>query len=60
MSERERSVITRFAQGTHVVRDANRAFETELTFGARLADRVAAFGGSWTFIIIFWSVLLAS
>jgi uncharacterized membrane protein len=59
MSERERSVITRFAQGTHVVRDANRAFETELTFGARLADRVAAFGGSWTFIIIFWSVLLA-
>jgi uncharacterized membrane protein len=31
----------------------------ELTFGERLADRVAAFGGSWTFIIVFWCVLLA-
>jgi len=25
----------------------------------RLADRVAAFGGSWTFIIIFAAILLA-
>lgn len=27
--------------------------ETPLTFGERLADKVADFGGSWTFIIIF-------
>ncbi|HEX2869356.1 MAG TPA: DUF1003 domain-containing protein, partial [Ignavibacteriales bacterium] len=32
-------------------------FDKELTFGQRLADRVAAFGGSWTFIIIFGSVM---
>ena len=32
---------------------------TPSTFGARVADRVAAFGGSWTFIIIFGIVLLA-
>ena len=31
---------------------------TPTTFGARVADRVAAFGGSWTFIIIFAIVLL--
>jgi uncharacterized membrane protein len=29
------------------------------TFGQRVADRVASFGGSWTFIIIFVSFLLA-
>lgn len=32
--------------------------EAELTFGQRLADRVAAFGGSWTFIITFFSFIL--
>ncbi|RVU90506.1 DUF1003 domain-containing protein [Flavobacterium columnare] len=29
-----------------------------LTLGQRVADRVAAFGGSWTFIILFLSFLL--
>jgi len=28
-------------------------FDAELTFGQRLADRIATFGGSWSFIIIF-------
>ena len=32
---------------------------TPTTFGARMADRIAAFGGSWTFIIIFSIVLLS-
>ena len=42
-----------------VLRDLNRAFDAELTFGERLADRVAAFGGSWTFIIVFGFTLAA-
>src|ERR1700744_1219912 len=29
------------------------------TFGERIADRVAAFGGSWTFLITFFAILLA-
>ncbi len=33
--------------------------EQPLTFGERLADRVARFGGSWTFILIFAACLLA-
>lgn len=32
--------------------------EVDLTFGQKLADRVAAFGGSWTFIITFFSFIL--
>lgn len=32
--------------------------EDDLTFGQRIADKVAAFGGSWTFIITFFSFIL--
>jgi len=34
-------------------RNPNDIIEEDMTFGERIADRVAAFGGSWTFIIIF-------
>lgn len=33
-------------------------FERKLTFGERLSDKIAVFGGSWRFIIIFALVLL--
>ncbi len=34
-------------------RNPNDIIEEDMTFGERIADRVAAFGGSWTFIITF-------
>jgi uncharacterized membrane protein len=40
-------------------RNPNDLIETEATFGSRLADQVARFGGSWTFIIVFATVLIA-
>ena len=39
-------------------RNPNEIIEREATFGDRLADGVAAFGGSWTFIITFAVVLV--
>jgi len=39
-------------------RNPNAMIEKEATFGERTADSVAGFGGSWTFIIIFLSVLV--
>ena len=39
-------------------RNPNEVIEGKATFGQRIADRVAGFGGSWTFIIIFLSVLV--
>ena len=39
-------------------RNPNQVIEEEATFGQRIADRVAGFGGSWTFIIIFLTVLV--
>jgi len=44
---------------THVTRNLNVEEEERLTFGERVADKVAAFGGSWTFIIVFGVVLVA-
>lgn len=32
--------------------------EDKLTFGQRIADKIAVFGGSWTFIIAFFSFIL--
>ena len=34
-------------------RNPNDVIEEDMTFGERIADRVASFGGSWTFIITF-------
>src|SRR5260370_1286268 len=40
-------------------RNPNEVIEEEETFGERIADTVASFGGSWTFIISFAIVLIA-
>ncbi|MGN6377165.1 MAG: DUF1003 domain-containing protein [Sphingomonas sp.] len=42
-----------------IARDPNEVFNEGLTFGERLADRVAAVGGSWRFIIGFGLFLVA-
>jgi uncharacterized membrane protein len=39
-------------------RNSNDMIEEEMTFGQRIADKVASFGGSWTFIITFAAVLI--
>jgi CRP/FNR family transcriptional regulator, cyclic AMP receptor protein len=39
-------------------RNSNDVIEEEMSFGDRVADSVARFGGSWTFIILFGAVLL--
>src|SRR5262249_47141581 len=43
---------------TQVTRNVNIEAEERLTLGQRLADRVAAFGGSWPFILLFCAVLV--
>jgi uncharacterized membrane protein len=45
----ERHIIHRFIHRQQIARDITSG---PLTFGERLADRVASFGGSWTFIFI--------
>jgi uncharacterized membrane protein len=55
--------FTDFRRAAIASRDPNLIFAERLTFGERLADRVATIGGSWSFIIGFsiflvgWAVL---
>jgi uncharacterized membrane protein len=37
--------------------DIEKQFERKLTFGERLSDRIAEFGGSWKFLISFGGVI---
>jgi len=41
------------------MRNPNELIDEQETFGERIADHVASFGGSWTFIITFMVTLLA-
>jgi uncharacterized membrane protein len=54
----ERVVIDSIHENEMLSMDANRIKGEDLTFGAKLADGVAKFGGSWTFIISFFLILL--
>lgn len=59
LPERERKIVQHYEDRLPISENTNLKFDSTMTFGQRLADKVAKFGGSWTFIIIFGSVLLA-
>lgn len=53
----QQKVIESIAQQSPLPENVNEVFHEKLTFGQRMADRVAAFGGSWTFIFIFMTLM---
>ena len=59
LPDRDRRLIARVARRMHTARNLNQEFEERLTVGNRLADKVAAVGGSWRFIIGFGLFLIA-
>lgn len=54
----ERQAVEQFVNRGRVARNVLREFDERLTFGQRVADQVAKFGGSWTFIFIFLGTLI--
>lgn len=58
-TELERGLFAKFIRRRHAARDVNQAFEAQLTIGERVADRVAAFGGSWVFIGMFLAGMIS-
>ena len=58
MASREKAAVAKMRGHFHISRDTNQEFNEKQTFGERFADNVAAFGGSWTFIGLFTSVLV--
>src|SRR6201991_810604 len=59
LPEREARLIAHAARRMHTARNLNQVFDARLAMGARLADKVAAIGGSWRFIIGFALFLAA-
>jgi len=57
LSEFERRLFSSLLLRQPFTPDPNKRFDAQLTFGDRVADRVATFGGSWTFIGIFLMIL---
>lgn len=58
LTEREQEILHSVISGMHVSRPVQHDIDAQLTLGERLADRVARFGGSWTFMGIFFTILL--
>ncbi len=52
-----KEVIQSLLEHEVLTRNADIQFEQQLTLGQHLADKIATFGGSWTFIISFGVVL---
>src|SRR5437763_788479 len=58
LSALDHEVIESLREHEILSSDISKQFEKKLTFGERLSDSIAAFGGSWTFIIVLNLVLL--
>jgi len=58
LSALDQEVIDSLQEHEILSENIGKEFEKELTFGERLSDRIADFGGSWTFLISFGGVLL--
>jgi uncharacterized membrane protein len=59
VTELEQEVLTSLREHEILTKNPEREFETQLTLGQRLADKIAAFGGSWRFMLLFAFVLFA-
>ncbi len=59
LTELELEVLNGLREHEILARNPEVHFDAELTVGQRLADRIADFGGSWSFIIVFAMILFA-
>src|SRR5213078_1058948 len=58
LSVLDQEVVESLEQHEILSSDIEKQFERKLTFGERLSDQIASFGGSWRFIILFGVVLV--
>jgi uncharacterized membrane protein len=58
LSTLDNEVIESLQQHEILSNDISKQFERKLTFGERLSDHIASFGGSWRFIILFGVILV--
>jgi uncharacterized membrane protein len=59
LSASEKHVLEHVLERAPITRDTNQEYRDSRTFGARASDTIAAFGGSWGFVLGFIACLLA-
>jgi len=57
LSHLEKDVIDKLTEYESISENVEKEFISNLTFGEKLSDVIASFGGSWKFIIIFGVIL---
>jgi len=57
LSHLEKDVIEKLAEYESISANIEKEFVSEFTFGEKLSDHIASFGGSWKFIIIFGLII---
>jgi len=58
LSSLEKEVVESLSKHEILSTHIDQEYESALSLGERLSDRMAAFGGSWRFIVIFASILI--
>ncbi len=57
LSDLEQEVVDSMRSGDILAENTDEEIEQKATFGERVADKIAEFGGSWKFILLFISFL---
>ncbi|MCB0748891.1 MAG: DUF1003 domain-containing protein [Ignavibacteriae bacterium] len=57
LSTLEKDVINKLTEYETISVNIDNEFDSTLTFGEKLSDKIAAFGGSWNFIITFGLII---
>jgi uncharacterized membrane protein len=58
LTEQQKHVAHHITERTPISTNVFQDLSTRSTFGEKMADKVASFGGSWTFISIFMGVMV--
>jgi uncharacterized membrane protein len=58
LSNLELDVVNKLTEYESISKNVDKEFIAKLTFGERVSDLIASFGGSWKFILIFFFTIL--
>jgi len=58
LTEQEKHVAHHISERTPISTNIVQDFSEQLTFGQKMADKVASFGGSWIFLSIFMGMMI--
>lgn len=59
LTKLEKDVIAKLTDYEIITTNIDEEFAEQLTFGQKVSDKIASFGGSWKFIFLFMFVLIA-